>query len=138
MHTTGDLVADAGAVTVIDATPVTVNDTCPDCGICGTRSDHVARRLVGLPVVGFPTRLRIRVPRFTCNNDSCRRTIFQVSLAYADDEAKLTRRVTRWILQRLAINRMSVSATAKALRIRWQLVNTIAVQARAATLSMTP
>jgi len=37
--------------------------------------------------------------------------------------------VTRWILQRLAIDRMSVSATAKALGIGWELVNTVAVTA---------
>ncbi|MBG9329744.1 ISL3 family transposase, partial [Corynebacterium belfantii] len=40
---------------------------------------------------------------------SCKRKIFQESLTCADDGAKLTYRVTRWILQRLAIDRMSVS-----------------------------
>ena len=37
--------------------------------------------------------------------------------------------MTRWILQRLAIDRMSVAATAKALGIGWELVNTVAVTA---------
>lgn len=146
MHTTGNLVADticrtaeigltitdaadAGPLTVINATPVAVDDRCPDCGNCGTRRDHVTRRLVDLPVVGFPTRLHVRVPRLTCGNEACGRKIFQASLACADNGAKLTRRVTRWILQRLAVDRMSVSATAKALGVGWELVNRVAVEA---------
>lgn len=86
-------------------------------------------RLVDLPVVGFPTRLDVRVPRFLCTATSCPRKIFQTSLACADDGSKLTHRVTRWILQRLAIDRMSVSATAKALGIGWDLVNQVALDA---------
>ena len=146
MHPTGNLVADticrtaeiglaitdaadAGPITIINATPVAVDDQCPVCGNCGTRRDHVTRRLVDLPVVGFPTRLRVRVPRFTCTNITCGRKIFQASLACADDGAKLTHRVTRWILQRLAVDRMSVAATAKALGVGWELVNRVAVTA---------
>lgn len=37
--------------------------------------------------------------------------------------------MTRWILQRLAVDRMSVSATAKALGVGWELVNKTAVDA---------
>ena len=65
--------------------------------------------------MGFPTRLHVRVPRFTCTNPTCSRKTFQASLPCADDGAKMTHRVTRWILQRLAVDRMSVTATAKAL-----------------------
>ncbi|AWT27375.1 hypothetical protein Csp1_26320 [Corynebacterium provencense] len=146
MHTTGNLVADticrtaelgltitdaadAGTFTIIDADPVAVVDSCPDCREPGVKRDHVQRRLVDLPVVGFPTRLHVRVPRFTCPNTRCTRRIFQPSLACADDRAKLTHRVTRWILQCLAVDRMSVSATAKALGVGWELVNRIAVDA---------
>ncbi|WP_080792432.1 ISL3 family transposase [Corynebacterium pacaense] len=121
--------ADAGNITIIDATPVTVNNLCPDCGQSGKLRDHTLRRLVALPVVGSPTRLHVRVPRFTCSNLSCARKIFQASLNCADDGAKITHRVTRWILQRLAIDRMSVSATAKALGVGWELVNQVALDA---------
>src|SRR5699024_1308626 len=55
--------------------------------------------------------------------------ICQTSLTCADDGAKLTHRVTRWVLQRLAVDRMSVSATAKALGVGWELVNQVAVDA---------
>ena len=103
--------ADAGNITIIDATPVSASNTCPDCAQSGKLRDHVLRRLVDLPVVGFPTRLHVRVPRFTCTNAFCGRRIFQATLSCADDGAKLTHRVTRWILQRLAVDRMSVSAT---------------------------
>ncbi|MFZ2562663.1 MAG: ISL3 family transposase [Corynebacterium variabile] len=146
MHPTGNLVADticrtaelgltitdaadAGTLTIIDAAPVAVADSCPDCAMPGAKRDHVRRRLVDLPVVGFPTRLHVRAPRFTCTNPTCSRKIFQTSLPCADDGATLTRRVTRWILQRLAIDRMSVAATAKALGVGWELVNKVAVTA---------
>ena len=104
-------------------------DTCPDCAMPGVKRDHVRRQLVDLPVVGFPTRLIVRVPRFTCTNPACGRKIFQTSPLCADDGAKLTHRVTRWILQRLAVDRMSVKATAKALGVSWELVNRVAVTA---------
>lgn len=121
--------ADAGTITIIDAAPVAVHDTCPDCGHPGKLRDHTLRRLVDLPVVGFPTRLHVRVPRFLCTATSCPRKIFQASLNCADDGSKLTHRVTGWILQRLAIDRMSVSATAKALGVGWALVNQVALDA---------
>ena len=121
--------ADAGTLTIIDAAPVTVAGLCPECGNPGKLRDHVVRTLVDLPVVGFPTRLHVRVPRFTCTDTTCDRKIFQTSLTCADDGAKLTHRVTRWVLQRLAVDRMSVSATAKALGVGWELVNQVAVDA---------
>ena len=146
MHSSGNLVADticrtaeigltitgaadAGTLTIIDATPVAVDDSCPDCQSPGKKRDHVVRTLVDLPVVGFPTRLHVRIPRFLCGNPACGRKIFQASLACADDGAKLTHRVTRWVLQRLAVDRMSVSATAKVLGVGWELVNQVAVDA---------
>ena len=121
--------ADAGTLTIIDAAPVTVAGLCPECGNPGKLRDHIVRTLVDLPVVGFPTRLHVRVPRFTCTDTTCDRKIFQTSLTCADDGAKLTHRVTRWILQRLAVDCMSVSATAKALGVGWELVNQVAVHA---------
>ena len=121
--------ADAGNITIIDAAPVTVDGLCLECGNPGKLLDHIVRPLVDLPVVGFPTRLHVRVPRLTCSYPACGRKILQASLACADDGAKLTHRVTRWILQRLAIDRMSVSATAKALGLGWELVNQVAVDA---------
>ena len=114
MHPTGNLVADticrtaelgltitdaadAGTLTIINAEPVDVADTCPDCAMPGVKRDHIRRRLVDLPVVGFPTRLNVRVPRFTCTHPTCSRKIFQTSLACAADEAKLKQLVTRSI-----------------------------------------
>lgn len=81
------------------------------------------------PLWVIPGVLLVRVPRFTCTNDQCHRRIFQTHLSCADAGAKVTHRVTRWILQRLAVDRMSVSATAKALGVGWDLVNTIAAHA---------
>lgn len=75
--------ADACPVTIINAVPVAVDNACPDCRALGTRRNHVTRRLVDLPVVGLPTRLHVRLPRFTCGNRSCSRRIFQPSLPCA-------------------------------------------------------
>ena len=52
-----------------------------------------------------------------------------MSLSCAADGSKLTHRVARWILQRLAIDRMSVAATATALGVGWELVNRVALDA---------
>lgn len=146
MHSTGNLIADTicrtaelgltitgaadtGDRTIITANPLTVHTCCPACSHPGQLRDHTTRRLVDLPVVGYPTELHIRVPRYRCVNNDCSRVIFQGSLTCADDGATVTYRVTRWILQRLAIDRMSVSSTAKALGVSWGLVNTIASDA---------
>jgi transposase len=68
--------ADVGTLTGIDAAPVAVADTSPDCATPGANRDHVQRRFVDLLVVGFPARLHIRLPRFTCTNSACGRQIF--------------------------------------------------------------
>lgn len=147
MHTTGNFVADVfyaappkigltttaatdgGTVTVIYATPVTVSDQSPYCGNCGTRRDYVTRRPVDLPVVGFPTRLHIRVPRFTCTNDTGDRRTFQASLACADDGARLARRVIRWILQCLTVAADKRVGDREPLGLGRELVNRISVDA---------
>ena len=69
--------ADGGPLTIIGATPVAVIGVCPDCGQPGKLRNHTTRRLVDLPVVGFPTRLHVTVPRFRCTATSCKRKIFQ-------------------------------------------------------------
>ncbi|MFG6303263.1 transposase family protein [Corynebacterium hesseae] len=47
----------------------------PDCGQPGKLRDHNTRRLVDLPVVGFPTRLNVKTPLFRCTATSCKRKI---------------------------------------------------------------
>lgn len=53
------------------------------------------RRLTDLPVVGFPTRLQVRVPRLLCLNQSCAQRMYQGELACAERGRTVTRRVTR-------------------------------------------
>ncbi|WP_217487184.1 MULTISPECIES: transposase family protein [unclassified Rhodococcus (in: high G+C Gram-positive bacteria)] len=51
-------------------------------------------------------------------------TIFRQSLdRVAAPKASTTRRCARWILQRLAIGKMPVSAVARALGLGWDTVN---------------
>ncbi|BBY99570.1 hypothetical protein MFAL_30370 [Mycolicibacterium fallax] len=119
----------AKELTWIDCRPVEHDPTCPKCGQPGGLRDHVERVLTDLPVVGHPTRLRVRVPRFTCGNDGCAVTIFrQRTDRVAAPKASTTRRCARWIVQRLAIDKMSVAAIAKALGLSWNTVNIVAAE----------
>ena len=124
---TGATIADE--LTWIDCRPVQHDPTCPKCGCNGTFRDHVDRVLVDLPVVGHPTRLRVQVPRFTCGNDDCTAVVFRQRLdGVAAPKASTTTRCARWILQRLAIDKMSISAIAKSLKVSWDTVNTAAAE----------
>ena len=118
---------DAGDFTFIEATATAFADSCSSCAMSGQFRDHAYRTVIDLPIVGFPTKLRIRLPRYRCTNDNCAVKYFQAQLACADPGKKVTHRVTRWILQRLAIDRMSISATAKALGIGWDLTCQLAL-----------
>ena len=118
----------AEELTWIECRPVEHDPTCPMCGQNGRLRDHVDRVLTDLPVVGHPTRLRVRLPRFTCTDDACEVTIFRQRLdRVAAPKASTTRRCSRWILQRLAIDKMSVAAVARALSLGWNTVNALAI-----------
>lgn len=116
-----------GDVTVIQARPVEVLPFCPTCGAEGVLRDHVTRELTDLPVAGHPARLHVRLPRYRCTGEQCPQSIFQQRLECAEPGAKTTKRCTKWILQRLAIDKMSVKAVAKALGLGWDLVNRLAL-----------
>lgn len=98
--------------TVIDAEALDYNEHCPDCGFPGRLRDHTIRRLIDRPIAGHPTRLRIRVPRLVCTNDTCSRKIFTARVACADSRAKRTTRLETWIVQRVVCDQMSISAVA--------------------------
>lgn len=113
--------------TVIFACPDDSQGFCPACGAEGVLRDHVNRELVDIPMAGHATRLIVRVPRFRCVHDQCEQKIFQQRLECAEPGAKTTRRCTRWILQRLAIDKMSISAVARQIGLGWDLVNKLAL-----------
>ncbi|CAB0936819.1 hypothetical protein FRC0474_00205 [Corynebacterium diphtheriae] len=52
-----------GNVTVIEAEPV---NECPTCRQPKVIRDHVIRNLVDLPIIGYPTRLYVRLPHWPC------------------------------------------------------------------------
>ncbi|WP_341458962.1 transposase family protein, partial [Corynebacterium stationis] len=112
---------DAGEYTLIEADATAYTESFPTCGNTGKVRDHVHRRLIDLPIVGFPTRLHVRLPRYRCITPDCDVKYYQAQLTCAEAGKKVTHRVTRWILQRLAIGWMSSAATAKALGIGWDL-----------------
>ncbi|MGB3707043.1 MAG: ISL3 family transposase [Gordonia sp. (in: high G+C Gram-positive bacteria)] len=103
---------------------------CPDCNIAGQLRDHADRVLTDIPTAGYPVRLHIAVPRYLCSTSECRRTIFRANIEHiAAPRAVVTARTTRWILQRIATDKMSVAAVAKNLSLAWKVVNRIALQA---------
>ena len=114
-------------ITVIQARPVEAVPFCPTCGAEGVLRDHVTRVLTDLPVAGHPARLHVRLPRYRCPGEQCSQVIFQHRLECAEVGAKTTNRCTRWILQRLAIDKMSVKAVAAALGLGWDLINRLAL-----------
>ena len=103
---------------------------CPGCGSEGLYRDTVVRKVTDVPVVGHPLRLRVRVPRYRCTTTGCDREVF----AHNTDRLarrgwSTTRRCARYILRRLMIDRMTVSAVARELGLSWDTVNTIAMDA---------
>ncbi|MDL9939055.1 transposase family protein, partial [Gordonia sp. ABSL1-1] len=54
---------------------------CPACGETGRLRDHVDRDVADLPIVGHPTRLHLRVPRYTCDNTDCPTAIFRADIS---------------------------------------------------------
>jgi transposase len=89
---------------------------CPGCGGEAVYRDTVVRNVTDVPVVGHPLRLRVRVPRYRCLTAECSREVF----AHGTDRLarrgwSTTRRCARYILRRLMIDRMTVSAVAREL-----------------------
>ncbi|CAB1023291.1 hypothetical protein FRC0547_02092 [Corynebacterium diphtheriae] len=85
-------------VTGIKAEPINEYPTCRQPRVL---RDHVIHRLLDLPIVGHPTRIHVRLPRYRCTNKCCLQKIFRTGLACAPDNSKTTDKVTRWILQHL-------------------------------------
>ena len=75
---------DAGEYTLIDAAATAYTERFPTCGNTGKVRDHVHRRLIDLPIVGFPTRLHVRLPRYRCITPDCDVKYYQVELVCAD------------------------------------------------------
>src|SRR5699024_8859419 len=93
--------------TIIDCRPVETDSACPSCGRDGVLRDHVDRMLTDLPIAGHPSRLRVRVPRLACVNAKCATSVYRSRIdRVASERAGTTRRCARWILQRLAIDKM--------------------------------
>jgi transposase len=111
----------AGDVTHLYCHPVSLSTGCPGCGQEGRVRDHVERRLTELPIAGHPSVLRVRVPRLVCGNDDCEVTICRAPFPPATgDRQSVTCRVTRWMLQRMVADGMSVKACARGLGIGWK------------------
>lgn len=109
---------------------------CPGCGSEGVYRDTVVRKVTDVPVVGHPLRLRVRVPRYRCTAADCDREVFAHNTSdLARPGWSTTRRCARYILRRLMIDRLTVSAVARELGLSWDTVNTIAMEATQAIVA---
>ncbi|CAB0522321.1 transposase [Corynebacterium diphtheriae] len=77
----------SGNAIVIEAEPI---NECPKCGQPRVLRDHVIRSLVDLPIVGYPIRIYVRLPRYRCTNKCCLQKIFHAGLACAPDNSTST------------------------------------------------
>ena len=103
---------------------------CPGCGSEGIYRDTVIRKVTDVPVVGYPLRLRVRVPRYRCVTVDCGREVFVHNTSrLARPGWSTTRRCARYILRRLMIDRMTIAAVARELGLSWDTVNSIALDA---------
>lgn len=102
---------------------------CPMCKQPGQYRDTALRRVADVPVVGHPLRLQVRVPRYCCTVADCAREVFAHNTdRLARRGASTTRRCARYILRRLMVDRMTISAVARELGLSWDTVNAIAVE----------
>ncbi|MAU81273.1 MAG: ISL3 family transposase [Gordonia sp.] len=105
-------------------------NVCPACGQSGRLRDHVDREVADLPIVGHPTRLHLRVPRYVCSNLACATSIFRADItSIVAPRTQVTRRTTTWIMRRMILDKMSVTAVAASVGLGWNTVNTLALDA---------
>jgi hypothetical protein len=90
----------------------------------------VVRRVTDVPVAGHPLRLRGTGSRYRCTTTECSWEVFADNIdRLARPGWSTTRRCTRYVLRRLMIDRMTVSAVARELGLSWDTVNAIAIDA---------
>ena len=103
---------------------------CPDCRFPGRLRDRVQRVLTDSPAAGHPVLLHVAVPRFVCLTGGCPRSIYRANISHiAAPRSVVTMRTERWIVTRIVVDKMSVSAVAANLGIAWTTVNQIALAA---------
>ena len=123
-----DAAIDAQDRTHIWCTVLDPDPHCGACGIAGRLRDHTERVVTDIPAAGHPVLLRISVPRFVCETTDCPRSIYRADITtMVEPRAVMTRRCTRWILQRIAIDKMSVAVVAANLGVAWKIVNQAAL-----------
>ena len=87
------------------------DDRCPGCGAAGRLRDHVHREVADLPIVGHPTRLHLQVPRYRCESTACDQSIFRADIGdIVAPRPQVPRRTTAWMLRRMIVDKMSVTA----------------------------
>lgn len=109
---------------------------CPGCGGDGVYRDNAIRNVTDVPVVGHRLRMQVRVSRYRCIAVGCEREVFAHSAdRLARRGSSTTRGCARYVLRRLMLDRMAVSAAACEIGLSWDTVNTIAMEATQALVA---
>ncbi|WP_404443594.1 ISL3 family transposase [Microbacterium marinum] len=95
---------------------------CRVCGAEGIPRGTSARRLAHEPFGHRPTLLLLRIRRFTCSG--CGRFWQEDTTTVAEPKAALSRGGTRWALEALVIDHLTVSRVAAGLGVAWHTANT--------------
>lgn len=96
----------------------------PWCRACGARSTSrgsISRSLAHEPFGHRPTTLLLRIRRYRC--DHCGTHWREDTTAAAAERAKLSRGGTRWALEALVIDHLSIARVAAGLGVAWHTAN---------------
>ncbi|WP_420835252.1 ISL3 family transposase, partial [Leucobacter chironomi] len=102
------------------------DDWCHRCGCQGIPRGTVIRRLAHEPHGWKPTRLHVKVRRFTCSG--CGRLWRQNTDLAAEPRAKISRRGLRWALEGIVCQHLTVARIADGLGVAWNTANTAIIE----------
>ena len=95
---------------------------CRKCGCQGVIRDMVTRRLAHAPQGWQPVTPLVRVRRHRCKE--CKHVWRQDTSQAAEPRAKLSRAGSRWGLEGLVVQHLSVARVAEGLHVSWDTANT--------------
>jgi transposase len=97
------------------------DDWCRRCGCQGAPRDSVTRRLAHEPFGWRPTTLLLTIRRYRCTG--CGHVRRQDTSGAAEPRAKLSRRGSRWALEAIVVQHLTVARIAEALAVAWSTAN---------------
>ena len=95
-------------------------EPCPKCGAAGVSRGTVDRHLAHIPYGQRPTRLLLRIRRWSC---ACGCFWHEDTSSAAPPRSKLSHGAIRWALAAIVLDHLSVSRVANHLDVAWHTAN---------------